>query len=69
MMFGSLLDLIIKFGSITVLVVYLIFALVMIRQIDLMVRTFNSPHEAIIQLLGWVHLVASGLLLILALVL
>jgi len=50
------------------MLVYLVFAGVVVRQIDLMVSTFNTPYEGKIKLLGWIHLGVSIVVLLLALV-
>lgn len=69
MIFGSLWDLVIKFGSIALLLVYMIFAVVITRQINLMVGTFYTPFKQRVVLLGWVHLGLAVGLLVLALTL
>ena len=66
--FGSAFNLIIKFGSLTLLLVYLVFAVLVVRQIDLMVRTFSTPYEGRIRWLGWIHLGLSVGVLLLAVI-
>jgi len=67
--FSTLLDILVKFGGIAILLVYLVFAIVVVRQIGLMVQTFNTVHEKKIRMLGWFHLGISIIVLMLAIIL
>lgn len=60
---------VVKIGSIAVLIVYLLFAGVVVRQINLMVKTFNTSYESQIKLLGWIHLGVTILVLFVAVIL
>lgn len=69
MQFGDASNTVVKFGIIAVMLLYLVFAVMVVRQINLMVRTFNTPFERNIKLIGWIHLGAAVGVLVLALVL
>lgn len=45
---------------VAVAVLYLIFALLVLRQIDLMKKTLITPFSPVITTLGLIHLVAAG---------
>ena len=66
---SSAFDLVIKYGSVAVMLVYLLFAGVVVRQVNLMVKTFNTPHEEKIKFLGWTHMGIAILVLVLAILL
>lgn len=67
--FSYMINIIVKYGTLITLLVYVVFAVLIIRQINLMLRTFFTPHEKNIKLLGWVHLGIAVLILLLAIVL
>jgi hypothetical protein len=47
---------------------YIVFALVVIRQIDLMTKTVKTPLTPVLRMIGWGHLIASGVVWFIALV-
>ena len=72
LLFGGFADTIvngiIKLGCIAVLLVYSVFAVMVIRQINLMSRTFTAENENVVRVIGWVHLAATLILLLMALI-
>ena len=38
---------------------YIVFAFVMIRQIDLMTRTIETPYTGVIKIIGYLHMIAT----------
>lgn len=49
------------------LVVYLVFSLVVVRQIGLMVDTIQMGFEGFLKLLGWTHLAFAIIVFVIAL--
>lgn len=50
--------------------IYLAFAIIVVRQVNLMTRTLDSEFEAPLKLIAWVHLLASfGVFLLAVLIL
>lgn len=47
---------------------YIVFALVVIRQIDLMTKTIKTPLTPILKMVGWGHLIASIVIWFIALI-
>ena len=72
LLFGGFADTIvngiIKLGCIAVLLVYSVFAVMVIRQINLMSRTFTAENENVVRVIGWIHLAATLILLLLAII-
>ncbi len=66
--FDNAFNLIIKFGSIAVLFLYVIFSIIVIRQINLMVRTVETNYDAQLKILAWAHLAIAIVLLVIAMV-
>lgn len=64
----DLFNIVIKFGSIAIMIVYVIFAFVVVRQIKLMVQTFSTAFDSKLTMLSWIHLGVAILVLILAFV-
>lgn len=62
-------DVIVKLGSIGVLLVYSVFAVMIVRQIKLMVQSISTPYEGVLTSAGWIHLGVSIVLLLVAIVL
>lgn len=54
--FVSILEVGIKWGLVVALLVYLAFAVVIVRQVELMVRSFETPGEKWLKRLAWGHL-------------
>lgn len=50
------------------LIVYLAFALIVIRQVALMAKTLNGNFSLSLKLVAWGHLLAAGLIFLLALI-
>jgi hypothetical protein len=67
--FDNALDIVVKFGSIALLALYVLFSVVVIRQINLMVKTLTTEHDAALKTLAWVHLGVTVLLLLIAIIL
>lgn len=65
---GVSILLIAKIFTLFALVLYLIFALVVIRQVALMIDTLNVGFEAPIKLLAYFHLGFAVLVLLIALI-
>jgi hypothetical protein len=53
---------ILDIGVFTIMVLYVIYAFIMIRQIDLMNRSFHTPLAGYFKLLGILHFLASVLI-------
>ena len=67
--FGNAFNMVVKVGSTVVLLLYVVFAAVVIRQIKLMVNTLTTEYDSQLKLLAWIHLgVAVGLLIVAILV-
>ena len=66
---SDIVDGIAKYGCISVLLVYMAFAGLVIRQISLMVRTFKTDNEGLVQSIGWIHFVVTLVFLVLAMIL
>lgn len=64
---GVSLWLIVKIFVLFGLAIYLVFALVMVKQVKLMTGTLNLPLEKFVILLSYAHLVFAVLVFILAL--
>ncbi len=65
-MVSELGNLVIKLGSIALMLVYVIFAFVVIRQVKLMVQTFYNPYEQKLIWISWLHFIAAVLVLLVA---
>lgn len=50
------------------LLVYLAFAIIVVRQVNLMIRTLNTGFEISLRLISWVHLIVAIGVFLLALV-
>ncbi len=50
------------------LLVYLIFVILIIRQIDLMAKTFTTHHESIMRLFGYIYLGLVLMMIVVAIV-
>ncbi len=50
------------------LLVYLLFVILIIRQIDLMAKTFTTHHESVMRLLGYIYLGLVLMMIVVALV-
>jgi hypothetical protein len=62
--------LIAKFVSIIGMIIYLIFSLVVVRQVQLMTDTLQVPHERFVRILSFAHfLFAAGVLILAYLIL
>lgn len=48
-----------KFVLLLMMTMYALFALVMIRQIDLMTKTIETPYTGIIKMVGYIHMIAA----------
>ncbi len=62
------LALIAKLGALALLVIYLIFSLVVVRQVRLMSRTFHSGAETYLMAGAWALVGLASLVLLLALI-
>lgn len=60
--------LVVKLFFIVGLVVYLVFALVVVKQADLMTSTIEMGFKTPIKLLAWGHLIFAVIVLLLALI-
>lgn len=58
----------IKIGMLVWLGVYLIFAVILIRQVELMTRTYSTTKDGLLQLMTWIHLGVVLLLIVVVLV-
>ena len=47
--------------------IYIVFSLVVVRQEQLMSRVLEAQSERILSLIAWIHLIAAGVIFILAL--
>lgn len=48
------------------LAMYIVFALVVIRQIDLMTKTVKTPLTPVLKMMGWGHCIASAVVWLIA---
>ena len=64
---GTSYLLLIKIGSILLLLVYLAFAIILVKQVNLMTSTLMFGHEKVVRLLSKAHLVFSIAVLLFAL--
>jgi len=60
--------LILKAGLLFAIAMYIVFALVVIRQIDLMTKTVRTPVTPVLRMIGWAHLIASCVVWLIAFV-
>lgn len=60
---GELAGLLIKLGLIVGLVMYSLFALVIIKQVAIMAETYEAEANGVIKLFAWAHLIMAMLLL------
>ena len=58
----------VKWGLVVTLLVYLVFAVLVIRQISLMVESFETPREGVLRFFGFAHVGLVLLLLVVTLV-
>lgn len=65
---GIQISLVIKIFSLILLGLYLIFALVVVRQVQLMTDTLQVGFEASIKLISWIHLIFAAVVFLVALV-
>lgn len=66
--FGISVWLVVKIATLIVLGLYLVFALVIVRQIKLMTTTLALGYEGFITLLGYIHLAFAVLVFLTALI-
>ena len=66
--FGISIWLVVKIAALILLSMYLIFALILVRQIKLMTSTLNLGFETPIIMLGYIHLAFSVLVFLAALI-
>jgi hypothetical protein len=66
--FGISIWLVIKIAALLLLAMYLVFALIMVRQIRLMTSTLSLGFDAPIILLGYIHLAFAVLVFLAALI-
>ncbi len=57
-----------KAGLLLAIAMYIVFALVVIRQIDLMTKTVRTPLTPVLRMVGWGHLIASVVVWLIALI-
>lgn len=55
-----------KIGFLVAYLLFMIFAVVMVRQVKLMRETINTPLEPLLRLLAWAQLIASIVIFVLA---
>ncbi len=60
--------LVVKLAYLVGLLMYLVFAFVVVRQVELMSRTFNGTVELPIKLVAKIHLVVAVIVLVIVLV-
>lgn len=60
---GSLAGLLIKFGLIIGLIMYSLFALVIIKQVGIMAETYEAEANGVVKLFAWAHLIMAIMLL------
>lgn len=65
---ANILGIAVKIGMLVWLGVYLIFAVILIRQVELMTRTYSTNHDALLKLVTWIHLGIVLLLIVVVLV-
>jgi len=53
----SLITMIFKIGLVLVVVMYVVYAIVIARQVKIMNKTVSTPLGPVIQILAWLHLV------------
>ena len=58
----------VKIGIIVFLAMYLIFALIIVRQTKLMTDTVQMGHESFIRLLGYIHMIFAVFVLLAAII-
>ena len=57
-----------KAGLLLAIAMYIVFAFVVIRQIDLMTKTVKTPLTPVLRMVGWGHLIASVVVWLIAFV-
>lgn len=58
----------VKIGVVALLAMYLVFALIVVRQTKLMTDTVQLGHESFIRLLGYVHMIFAVFVLLAAII-
>jgi hypothetical protein len=66
--FGISIWLVVKIAVLILMSMYLIFALIVVRQIKLMTSTLELGYEAPVALLGYIHLAFAILVFLVALI-
>jgi hypothetical protein len=66
--FGISVWLVVKIATLILLGMYLVFSLVVVRQIKLMTTTLSLGYEGFISLLGYIHLAFAILVFLAALI-
>lgn len=66
--FGISIWLVVKIATLILLGLYLVFSLVIVRQVKLMTDTLSLGFEALIIMLGYVHLAFAVLVFLTALI-
>ncbi len=59
---------VLKFFILLALVVYLFFAIVVLRQVKIMTKTFETGFELPLRIISWIHLILVCILIIIGLV-